>query len=143
MTVTEAPAPFQVAKVRPPMVAKGKITEQLARAGGLGIGVQVVSADGGETNLHAHPGTDSAWMVLDGKAIFYTVGDRVVAELERNEVISIPAGTPYWFKADGEDPLVILHITARIPGHQGATRIDYEPYKDKPRDVVEGAFFEG
>src|SRR5207244_4331209 len=125
--VEESIAPFQVAKVRAPLVKRGKSSQGLVRAGRLGLGVQVVSSDSGETNLHSHPGMDSAWMVLDGKAKFYTLHDRVLGELERNEVISIPAGAPYWFEAVGDKPCVILHITARDPALQGESRIDYTP----------------
>ncbi len=148
MTATEqAIAPFQVAKVRPPMVKRGKAGMQLVRAGQLGIGVQVASTDGGETNLHAHPGMDSAWMVLGGRAKFYTVNDRVVGELGKNEIISIPAGTPYWFEAaDDAEPLVVLHITSRAKDHQGSTRIDYTPRtaggENRIREVIPDAFFE-
>ena len=142
MTAIEAPAPFKVGKVRPPLVSKGKITMSITRSEMLGVGVQVVAPDGGETNLHSHPGIDSAWMVLDGEATFYGEGDRVVAELGKNEVISIPPGTPYWFKANGHEPLVILHITARVPG-TGSPRIDYTPPKEKPEELIPGAFFEG
>ncbi|HZT05612.1 MAG TPA: cupin domain-containing protein [Chloroflexota bacterium] len=143
MAATQAPAPFQVAKVRPPLVARGKISNQLARAGMLNIGVQVIAPDGGETNLHAHPGVDSAWMVLAGKAVFYTTGDAVVAELDRNDVITIPAGTPYWFKAGSDENLVILHMTVRNPDIKGTPRIDYAPPIEKPREIIPGAFFEG
>jgi quercetin dioxygenase-like cupin family protein len=143
MTAIEAPAPFQVAKVRPQMVARGKISQQLARAGSLGIGVQVIAPDGGETNLHSHPGVDSAWMVLSGKAVFYTKGDELVAKLDKNEVISIPAGTPYWFKAGDDQPLVILHMTCKDPSIKGSPRLDYAPPIEKPREVIPGVFFDG
>jgi mannose-6-phosphate isomerase-like protein (cupin superfamily) len=125
------------------MVARGKIGNQLARAGTLSIGIQVVAPDGGETNLHSHPGVDSAWMVLDGQAIFYTKGDEVVAELSRNELITIPAGVPYWFKAAGDRPVVVLHITTKPEGVKGTPRIDYTPPIEKPREVIPGVFFEG
>src|SRR5205823_7804722 len=112
-------APFELAKVRPQLLTKGKTSDQLAKARNLGVGVQVCAADGGETNLHAHPNADSAWMVLGGEAKFYTVNNREIAHLRKNELVTIPAGTPYWFevanKESGEN-LVILHITARIPG---------------------------
>jgi quercetin dioxygenase-like cupin family protein len=141
-------APFEVAKVRPRLLTKGKTSDRLAKAGNLGIGVQVCAADGGETNLHAHPNADSAWMVLSGEAKFYTVNNREIAHLHKNELVTIPAGTPYWFdvanKESGEN-LVILHVTSRIPGvTQG--RIDYEPPAGKLGGVVEefqeGKFFE-
>lgn len=143
MTQVEAPAPFTVAKVRPPIVSKGKISLSLARAEILGVGVQVVSPDSGETNLHSHPGVDSAWLVLDGQATFYTEEDRLVAELSRHELLMIPAGAPYWFKASGEKPVVLLHVTARKPGISGTSRLDYTPPIDKPQDLIPGVYFEG
>jgi len=142
-------APFEVATVRPQLLKKGKTTGRLAKAGNLGIGVQVCAANGGETNLHSHPNADSAWLVLGGEAKFYTVGNREIAHLRKNEVITIPAGTPYWFDVadkDSGENLVILHITSRIPG-VSTGRIDYEPPTGKlggvEEEFQEGKFFEG
>jgi mannose-6-phosphate isomerase-like protein (cupin superfamily) len=141
-------APFEVAKVRPQLLTRGKTSDRLAKAGNLGIGVQVCAADGGETNLHSHPNADSAWMVLSGEAKFFTTGNKEIAHLHKNELVTIPAGTPYWFdvanKESGEN-LVILHVTSRIPGvTQG--RIDYEPLAGKlggiTEEFQEGKFFE-
>ncbi|MEA2639914.1 MAG: hypothetical protein QOF51_1308 [Chloroflexota bacterium] len=144
--VEEGIAPFQVGKVHTQLVRRGKSSQPLVRAGKLGVSVQCVAADSGETNLHSHPGVDSAWMVLGGRAKFYTVNDRVLGELDHNEIISIPGGTPYWFEAVGSDPLVILHITARDPDIKGESRIDYTPRsvggENRIHDVIEGAFFE-
>ena len=141
-------APFEVGKVRPQLVRRGKTTAHVVRAGNLGIGVQVAAADGGETNLHSHPNSDSAWMVLAGRAIFYTAGDRVIAELGKNEIVSIPAGTPYWFDVadkNSDENLVILHITSKIPG-VSTGRIDYSDRgaggDNRVREVIEGKFFE-
>jgi hypothetical protein len=67
------------------MPARGKTSQQLGRSGSLDLGVQVVAPNEGETNLHSHPGLDSAWVVLDGEAIFYREGDEVIATLSRNE----------------------------------------------------------
>ena len=141
-------APFEVGKVRPQLVSRGKTTARVVQAGNLSIGVQVAAADGGETNLHSHPNSDSAWMVLAGRAIFYTAGDRVIAELGKNEIVSIPAGTPYWFDVadkDSDENLVILHITSKIPG-VSTGRIDFSPREtggeNRVREVVEGKFFE-
>ena len=142
MTAVEAPAPFIVNKVRPPLVSKGKFTTSLARGEILNVGVQVVAPDGGETNLHAHPGTDSTWLVLDGAAIFYTTNDKIVAELDKDELVFIPQGVPYWFKAGTDKPLVILHITARAPGLVGPTRIDYEgSFESKGYTAIPDAFY--
>ena len=48
-------APFEVATVRPRLLTKGKTSDRLAKAGNLGIGVQVCSADGGETTCTRTP----------------------------------------------------------------------------------------
>jgi mannose-6-phosphate isomerase-like protein (cupin superfamily) len=139
-------APFQVAKVRPQLVSKGKTSDRLVTAGNLGIGVQVAAGEAGDTNLHSHPNSDSAWMVMGGKAIFYTVGDKVIAELGKYEMVSIPAGTPYWFdNADkGGENLVILHITSKIPT-VSTGRIDYTPREtggdSRIREVIPDKFF--
>jgi mannose-6-phosphate isomerase-like protein (cupin superfamily) len=142
MAVTPATNPFTVSKIHPQLVAKGKLSTSLARGAMLGVGVQVVSPDGGETNLHSHPGVDSAWIVLDGSAAFYTTGDELVADIGKYEMVFIPQGVPYWFKASSETPVVILHLTARAPGLKGPSRMDYAPPIEKARDVIPGAFFE-
>jgi mannose-6-phosphate isomerase-like protein (cupin superfamily) len=125
------------------MPSKGKTSQQLGRAGMLDLGVQVVSPDEGETNLHSHPGLDSAWVVLDGEALFYGEGDQLVAQLGRNETIMIPAGTSYWFKAGTEKPLVILHIVCIREGYTRASRIDHQPREHQPHEAIPGVFFEG
>ena len=94
LTAIETPAPFIVEKIRPPMVVKGKAMQRLGKAGMLDLGVQIVAPDEGETNLHSHPGLDSAWVVLDGEAIFYGENDEVVADLNRNETIGRTMSQP-------------------------------------------------
>jgi mannose-6-phosphate isomerase-like protein (cupin superfamily) len=143
MTAVETPAPFIVEKIRPALVAKGKATQRLGRATSLDMGVQVVAPDEGETNLHSHPGLDSAWVVLDGEALFYGENDEVVADLEKNEMIMIPAGTPYWFKSGPEKPLVILHIVSIQQGYTRQSRMDHRPRVQQRHDAFTGSHFEG
>jgi len=148
MTAIETPTPFKVAKIRPQLLSKGKTSDSLVRTDTLGVGVQVVAPAEGETNLHAHPGTDSTWVVLDGQATFYGTEDDIeIAVLDKNELIMIPQGAPYWFKCSSENPLVILHITARTKDFvPGMSRKDYKPqtqwYMDDAHpDAIPGAFF--
>jgi mannose-6-phosphate isomerase-like protein (cupin superfamily) len=140
VTAIETPAPFTVAKIRPPLVTKGKASQKLGKTDILDLSVQIVAPDEGETNLHSHPGLDSSWVVLDGQAIFYGENHEVVADLGRNESIIIPAGTPYWFKAGSGKPLVILHIVCIYPGFTRQSRMDHEPRARQPHDVVPGEF---
>ena len=60
----------------------GKYVVRLARTDRVLANVQVLK-NGGETNLHTHHHLDGFWMVLKGRARFYTEGDVVVAELGR------------------------------------------------------------
>ena len=143
MTATETTAPFIVTKIRPPLVSKGKTSQHLGRAGKLDLGVQVVAPDEGETNLHSHPGLDTAWVVLDGEAIFYREGDEVISTLGRNESIIIPAGSAYWFKAGSEKALVILHIVCIGEGFERSSRMNHQPRVHQTHDALTGAFFEG
>ena len=131
---------FQTFEIRPQMVAKGKKSQKLARTDLIGATVQVVSS-GGENNLHAHPATDSVWIVLDGEVTFYGEGDKVVAKMQRYQGLVIPRGTPYWFESSGEQPLVILHMTANDP-NAVRDRIDYTPRKRHTVEIVEGRSFE-
>jgi mannose-6-phosphate isomerase-like protein (cupin superfamily) len=130
---------FEVYKINPQIVAKGKNVTELVRTDLIRANVQVVT-DGGETNLHAHTGMDATWTVLQGAATFYGKGDEVIAKLEKHEGILITRATPYWFESSGDEPLVILHVMAYQPGAT-AKRIDYTPRKELPRDIVEGKFF--
>jgi mannose-6-phosphate isomerase-like protein (cupin superfamily) len=125
-------------------VSRGKITDKLLRTDKLGVTIQVIAPNDGETNLHAHPGVDGAWIVVDGEAKFYTTDDTVVATLGRNEMVLIPGGTPYWFECTSATPLVILHISARLPD-ESRPRMDYTPAHDSEsrREIIPGAFYEG
>jgi mannose-6-phosphate isomerase-like protein (cupin superfamily) len=140
----EAPAPFKVAKIRPQLVRKGKVTDKLLRTKMLGVTIQVIAPDDGETNLHSHPGVDSAWIVVDGEAKFYTTEDQDVATLAKNEMLLIPGDTPYWFECSSSIPLVILHVSARLPD-ENRPRKDYTPAHEgeSRREIIPGAFWEG
>ena len=94
----------------------------------LGTQVQIVRS-GGETNMHAHNGVDSAWFVLDGRAAFYDEDDRRF-EIGKNEMFALPSGTKYWFESISDEPLQVLHITARDP-RTTPTRTDVTPLPER------------
>jgi mannose-6-phosphate isomerase-like protein (cupin superfamily) len=111
---------------RPEILDQPKVTVSLVGSELLRVGIQVVQPKGGETNMHAHPALDSTWLVLSGKAKFYGFGDALIGEAGPHEGVFIPKGVPYWFEASGEEPLEILHITARDPNARNE-RVDYAP----------------
>jgi mannose-6-phosphate isomerase-like protein (cupin superfamily) len=93
-----------------------KVVVRLAGTDTVKTYVQWVAADGGETNLHAHPHTDGFWYVLTGRSLWYGEDDEVIADLGPNEGIMIPQGTRYWFEAAGGEPLEILHVAVTHGG---------------------------
>jgi mannose-6-phosphate isomerase-like protein (cupin superfamily) len=58
---------------------------------------------------------DGVWLVIEGRVRFYTVADKLVAELGKHEGILIPRGYKYWFESVGKEPLHILQFES-IPG---------------------------
>ena len=117
---------------RPAGTEFGKIGRLFGlRAGKLGVGVQMISKNGGESNLHAHPGSDSVSVVLKGKANFYGMKDAFVCEIGPAEGVAIPKGVPYWFENAGEEPLEIYHITSKDPTAQvRETRVNYSAFTE-------------
>jgi mannose-6-phosphate isomerase-like protein (cupin superfamily) len=114
--------------VKPQLLNHGKTSTRLVRTDHLNSGVQVV-AEGGETNLHAHSSQDEIWFVLEGEAVFYTEGDRVVARLGKHQGLLIPHGAPYWFESTSAENLVILRFGAAVPEAGPDRRIDIEDRK--------------
>ena len=114
---------FQTFVVAPQLLKQGKTSTRLARTEHINAGVQVV-ADGGETNLHAHPTQDEIWLVLGGEAKFYTTDDQLVATLGKYEGILVPHDAPYWFESSSEENLVVMRVGAAVPGATGG-RVDF------------------
>jgi mannose-6-phosphate isomerase-like protein (cupin superfamily) len=123
--------PFEV---RPQLLAKGKTTTHLARTDILAAQIQVV-ANGGETNLHAHKGEDAFWLILNGRARFYTTGDELVGEYGKHEGLVISRGMPYWFESASDEALVVARVTAKAQNEEGG-RIDFEARKTAVQNDV-------
>ena len=104
---------------------RGKGSIALAKTDVVGASVQAVQ-NGGETNLHAHPGTDGIWFVLAGGARFYDDVDTVACELGKHEGVLIPHGVKYWFESVGDEKLEIMHITGHVPGAK-QERLNFTP----------------
>jgi mannose-6-phosphate isomerase-like protein (cupin superfamily) len=75
---------------------------------GKGVVLKTSAADG-DNGLHAHPNEDHTFVVLQGEAIFYGPNDEEKV-IGKNEGVLLPHGTFYWFKAKGDEPLVMIRI---------------------------------
>lgn len=75
---------------------------------GLGFSVFVVrTAPGGAVELHVHPYAET-FLLLEGRGR-WTAGD-VVAELEPEQMLVVPPGTPHGFRNTGDVPLLVVSI---------------------------------
>lgn len=144
-TSTERPAagaePFQLFRVNPELLERGKKTTPLAASDILSGYVQVAQ-DGGENFLHAHAGQDQIFVVLQGEATFYTEGNRVAAVLHRFEGMLIRRRTRYWYECTSQDNLVILRFLATAQNdEQGIVRYSENQRPSVPAEPIEGRRF--
>lgn len=73
--------------------------------------VQIIP-EGGDTDLHYHPGTDGFWWVISGRIRFYDC-DGVIGEFGPGEGILMPRNARYWFEtADTSQELQLLQVGA-------------------------------
>jgi mannose-6-phosphate isomerase-like protein (cupin superfamily) len=96
---------------------RGRTNVPLAATKKMWIVLKTYAADG-ENELHAHPSEDHAFVILQGKGTFYGPNgeERTIG---KNEGVMLPHGTYYWFKAVGDEPLVLLRIGCA--SQEGAT----------------------
>jgi len=90
--------------------------------------------DGGENNLHYHVHSDTVWFVLKGRARFYGVGDKLIAEIGEHETILMPGGARYWFEKAGPDDLELLQVFGEEPSAGEHERINIDAHKDWMKD---------
>ena len=109
-----------------------KRSSMLANSGLISVNVQVVSKDGGETNLHAHSAQDAVWFVLAGRARFYGKEGESV-ELGPKDALFIPKGSPYWFESISDEPLEIMRNSATDPSIKNQ-RVNYEALRERQQD---------
>ena len=109
---------------------RGKISLNLARTDIVGFTIQRALKDIGETNMHAHTAADSNWFVLAGEVEFYGYGDVLIARLGKYEGLTIPRGTPYWFRAVSDEPLEIIHASGRTYDVK-SERVNYQPVLER------------
>jgi mannose-6-phosphate isomerase-like protein (cupin superfamily) len=146
MAANSAPTLFQV---KGPLLAEGRTTTTLAATNDLTIQLKIYASEG-ENELHAHPGEDHSFIVLQGTVLFYDQ-DGEMGNLGPNEGIMLPRGCFYWFHATSDEPLVMIRVgtpeAAKLdqpnriningnPMHGGS-----EENKSVPVKYLEGQFF--
>lgn len=95
-------------KLKAQLPKLGRTNVPLAATKNMWVVLKTYAQDG-ENELHAHPNEDHTFVILQGRASFRGPNgeERTIG---RHEGILLPRGTFYWFKAVGEEPLVLLRI---------------------------------
>jgi mannose-6-phosphate isomerase-like protein (cupin superfamily) len=102
-------------KLRCRLPSTGRVDIPVAATDRLNL-VLKAYASGGENAVHAHTAEDHAFIVLQGEATFFgRPGDSSVT-IKKHEGILIPNGVFYKFKAGGDEQLVLLRVSAVLPG---------------------------
>ncbi|HTQ33304.1 MAG TPA: cupin domain-containing protein [Stellaceae bacterium] len=89
---------------------QGRTDTPVAASDKMWVVLKTYAADG-ENGLHAHPNEDHSFVVLQGEAVFYGPNGEEKS-IGKNEGVLLPHGTFYWFKAKGDEPLVMVRIGA-------------------------------
>ena len=146
MIETETKA--EIFQLRTPLLSKGRLDTVLAETDIMRVWLKTY-ANGGENVLHAHPGEDHTFVILQGHAKFYDkAGTETV--LGHNQGIMLPRGVHYYFQSCGEEPLVMLRVGAfkdkppvtRIGGDGSPLPAYSKENKHEDPVVIEGAFYE-
>ncbi len=107
MRVKKTPSFFHMTA---PLPKQGRTNQMLGATDHMHI-VLKTYASGGENEIHAHPGEDHLFVVLQGRARFRGPNgeQRVV---EKHDCALVPAMALYSFIAEGDEHLVMLRIGA-------------------------------
>jgi quercetin dioxygenase-like cupin family protein len=104
-----------------------KAVYHLAQSDLVSASVQIIP-QGGDNNLHYHPGEDGFWMVLKGRVRFYGPEDTIIGDYGAGQGILMPRNARYWFEsADRKQEAHLLHVSAKTQQKVGNKRVNVEP----------------
>jgi mannose-6-phosphate isomerase-like protein (cupin superfamily) len=116
--------------LRAQLPTQGRTDTPMAATDRMWVVLKTYASDG-ENELHAHPNEDHVFLVLQGEADFYGPKGEL-KRVKKHDGILLPRGSFYWFKAFGDEPLVMARIGAVVdPAKDALARIDSE---GKPMD---------
>src|SRR5262249_51325080 len=114
MTTTKpAPPDANFFELTSPLLAQGRVDNNVAWTDLLHITVKVYAA-GGENAMHQHPYEDHCFIVLSGQATFHINSDDNIRVVEKNQGVMLPKGCNYWFQSSAPENLVMLRAGAAV-----------------------------
>lgn len=134
----------QLFRLKTQLLSKGRTDYTLASTDLMSIRIKCY-AQGGENVLHTHPAEDHAFIVLAGRAKFFS-RDGETAMLERNQGILVSKGWYYKFESCGDEPLVLLRMGAqkeKVPSNRIGPDGRSLPGKSKENKHEDGVPIEG
>lgn len=109
--------------LRAQLPRQGRTDTPMAATDRMWVVLKTYASDG-ENELHAHPNEDHVFLVLQGEADFYGPKGEL-RRVKKHDGILLPRGTFYWFKAVGDEPLVMARVGAVVDAAKDAlARID-------------------
>lgn len=109
--------------LRAQLPRQGRTDTPMAATDRLWVVLKTYAADG-ENELHAHPNEDHVFLVLEGEAEFYGPKGET-RRVKKFDGVLLPRGTFYWFRAVGEEALVMARVGAVLdPTQDRLARID-------------------
>jgi quercetin dioxygenase-like cupin family protein len=117
--------------LRAQLPKQGRTDTPMAATDRLWVVLKTYASDG-ENELHAHPNEDHVFLVLQGEADFYGPKGEL-KRVKQHDGILLPRGTFYWFKAVGDEPLVMARVGALVDASQD--RLGRINSQGQPMDV--------
>jgi len=111
--------------LRAQLPRQGRTDTPMAATDRLWVVLKTYAADG-ENELHAHPNEDHVFLVLEGEAEFFGPKGET-RRVKKYDGVLLPRGTFYWFRAVGQEALVMARVGAVLdPAQDRLARIDIE-----------------
>lgn len=104
--------------LRAQLPRQGRTDTPMAATDRMWVVLKTYASDG-ENELHAHPNEDHVFLVLQGEADFYGPKGEI-KRVVKHDGILLPRGTFYWFKAVGDEPLVMARVGAVVDAAKDA-----------------------
>ena len=119
---TPPPVPF---KLRTQLMKEGRNNKTIVKTDHMRISLKCY-AGGGENGLHNHSDQDHAHMIMQGSAVFYGARGEEI-HCSQYEGVLLPAHSYYRFQATSKEPLVIMRVSAQIPGEYKRLNVYGDP----------------